>query len=129
MKFRSVLFIPFLVLASTQLASGQNMDRYNLVPSPVYRQHEDVRRYNASPNKFGYLAPPPVRHQKQSTRVNPEGACEPVVKLRTEIVSQYCQDAVTYDSCGRRICRQMLVTIFKDVYSDGRSCLWHHVAY
>lgn len=98
--------------------------RYNMVPTPVYRHCEDPRRYNAAPHRFGYQAQPSVR----ATVVTQSAQCCDPVKVRTEIVSQRCQPTFYYDSCGRRLCRHVTVTIYKDIYSNGACRLWQHVS-
>lgn len=77
--------------------------RYNqLLP---YRHYEDYRRYNAAP-----CCGEPVR-------VHP-------YLLKTVVVNKRRVPYYTYDANGRRHCRRVLVTTYKEVYSDGSCRVW-----
>lgn len=109
------------------------VQRYNAPVGPRYRHNEDVRRYNAAPNPCAYRsvrkeAFPALRRNTVICAKNLEGNHEPV-KLRTELVSQNSHEVPTYDASGYRYLRHMTVTIYKDIYSDGRSRIWQHVGY
>ena len=140
MKHRSTIFhlvfllsagMFFILTSSTTLRAGTpfysygTIPRYNVVPPPVYRHYEDTRRYNAAPNRFGYAS-----SSYSSSYQNSCNVCKPApVKIKTVVVSQRCQRAVIYDACGTRKYKTMTVTLYKDVYSDGRSRIWQHIAY
>lgn len=110
-------------------SSAVPVPRYNvIVPVPTYRHYEDIRRYNAAPNRYGYRGP----EAKNPTYTRHSGptscACQPPVKIRTEIVSQQCRTEYYYDKCGRRMCRNITVTFYKDIYSNGGCRLWQKIS-
>lgn len=77
--------------------------RYNqLLP---YRHYEDHRRYNAA------ACCGEVRYET------------PYV-IKTVVVRKKRVPHVTYDSNGRRYCRKVWQTTYKDIYSNGRCRVW-----
>lgn len=123
--------IPFpLSVSSSALAgdgSSHAVPRYNVVTPPLYRHDEDVRRYNAAPNRYGYKGKT-GNHYLPSKRNYSSRSATPVT-IRTDMVSRRTQQVAYYDSCGRRLCRNMIVTMYKDVFSNGGSRIWQHITY
>ncbi len=130
----------FLIIAgivlSTDLARAQILQyaeatpvaRYCEIPSSPYRHCEDVRRYNAAPNRFAYRGPEATVctiHQN-TFRHN---TCAPVVKVRTEIVCQRHQQVACYGADGTKHTRTMTITMYKDIYSNGGARIWQYVDY
>ncbi|MEM6278080.1 MAG: hypothetical protein AAF733_01275 [Verrucomicrobiota bacterium] len=84
-------------------ASKFQTPRYNQILP--YRHYEDRRRYNAAPCEGE------VRYE------------HPYL-LKTVVVRKKRVPHYTYDSHGRRYCRQVVVTTYKDVFSDGSCRIW-----
>lgn len=125
-------------------AFGGAVIRQNVVPPPYFRHYEDIRRYNAAPNGIGTrhstFHPFPERKrmrtgplQRRTIVSYSDGSVsttgKTATKVKTVVVSQTSCPVSTYNSCGSRVCKQMTVTIYKDIYSDGRTRIWQHVAY
>ena len=124
------VYLGILQVSPSALAGGgssETVPRYNVVNPPLHRHYEDTRRYNAAPNRYGYQAKPSKSsvptYQACST------TCAAPVKIRTDVMSQRTQQVVSYDSCGRRLCRNMTVTMYKDVFSNGGCRIWQHISH
>ncbi len=106
--------------------------RYNMDQVPFYRHYEDVRRYNAAPDRFGYqgyaMAPTVTATPVCPNSGEDEAPVVHPVKLRTIIVSRQSQPVSSYNACGSRISRTMVTTLYKDVYSNGQTRIWQHIA-
>ncbi|MDF1812738.1 MAG: hypothetical protein P1V20_11010 [Verrucomicrobiales bacterium] len=135
-KFFPVLFVVGLLLFTTEKSEAQTgyyayatpaVRRYNITPGPPYRHYEDVRRYNAAPKCNGYLGPEAAKQPVY--KYSQPCDCVTPVKVRTEIVSRQCQGRPYYDECGRRCTRKVTITIYKDIYSDGRCRIWRDISY
>jgi len=70
-----------------------------------YRHYEDHRRYNAAP-----CCGEPVR-------VHP-------YLLKTVVVNKKRVPYYTYDENGNRYCRRVVMTTYKEIYSDGSCRVW-----
>lgn len=70
-----------------------------------YRHFDDRRRYNAAPCCGEYVPQRPYL-------------------VNTVIVRKKREPLYTYDSHGNRFCRRVLVTTYKDIYSDGSCRVW-----
>ena len=118
-----------LNLAQAQIlyyAEATPVARYNEIPSSPYRHYEDVRRYNAAPNRFAYRGPEATICTTPQP-VSRHGTCAPITKIRTEIVCQRNQLVASYDADGTKRTRTMTITMYKDIYSNGGARIWQHV--
>ncbi|MDF1862642.1 MAG: hypothetical protein P1U87_20665 [Verrucomicrobiales bacterium] len=71
----------------------------------------------------------PYRHYGDHRRYNAAACCGEVQNqapyvIKTVVVSKKRVPHVTYDSNGRRYCRKVLQTTYKDIYSNGRCRVW-----
>ena len=109
----SALLLLFGFLPETATAGGTGYSTYSSRPCALskwstprynqslpFRHYEDHRRYNAAPC------------------CNDKAPSDPYL-LKTVVVRKKREPYYYYDSHGRRHCKRVLVTNYKDLYSNG----------
>jgi hypothetical protein len=95
--------VPSCSPSRTCAESKWQTPRYN--QTLPYRHFEDRRRYNAAPCQG---------------QVDPGNS----YLVKTVVVRKKREPYYYYDSRGRRLCKRVLVTTYKDLFSNGSCRVW-----